>query len=90
MEGRQINDSQWRQIEGFLPGRPGSVGVTARDNRRFVDGVLWVLRSGAQWQDLPEDYGKWKSVHKRYTGGPVPVFGRRCFRCCWRTRTAGM
>ena len=65
MEGRQISDDQWQQIEGILPGRPGSVGVTARDNRLFVDGVLWVLRSGAEWKDLPEEYGK--TVHKRYT-----------------------
>ena len=67
MEGRQISDCQWEQIEGFLPGRPDSVGVTAKDNRLFVDGVPWALRSGAEWQDLPEEYGKWKSAHKRYT-----------------------
>ena len=67
MEGRQISDGQWEQIEGFLPGRPDSVGVTAKDNRLFVDGVLWVLRSGAEWKDLPAEHGKWKSVHKRYT-----------------------
>ena len=67
MGGRQINDSQWQQIEGLLPGTPGSVGVTAKDNRLFVDGVLWVLRSGAEWKDLPEEYGKWKTSHKRYT-----------------------
>ena len=53
--------------EGFLPGRPDSVGVTAKDNRLFVDGVLWVLRSGAEWKDLPEEYGRWKTSHKRYT-----------------------
>ena len=67
MEGRQISDDQWQRIEGFLPGRPDSVGVTARDNRLFVDGVLWVLRSGAEWKDLPGEYGKWKTSHKRYT-----------------------
>ena len=50
-----------------MPGRPGSVGVTARDSRIFVNGVLWVLRSGAHWKDLPAEYGNWESVHKRFT-----------------------
>ena len=66
MDGRQIRDEQWEQLEGFLPGRPGSVGVTAKDNRRFIDAVLWVLRIGAQWQDLPGEYSKWKTIHRRY------------------------
>ena len=48
----QLSSTQWRQVESFLPGRPGWVGVTAKDNRTFVNGVLWVLRSGAQWKDL--------------------------------------
>jgi len=67
MKRYELSASQWRKIEGFLPGQPGWVGVTARDNRGFVNGVLWVLRSGAHWQDLPPQYGKWKSVHKRFT-----------------------
>lgn len=67
MKRYELSASQWRRIEGFLPGRPGSVGVTARDNRGFVNGVLWVLRSGARWSDLRAGYGNWKSVHKRFT-----------------------
>jgi hypothetical protein len=47
-------------------GRKEHVGRTAADNRVFVNGVLWVLRSGARWHDLPERYGKYKSVHKRF------------------------
>ena len=54
VEGRQTRDGQWQQIERFLPGRPDSAGVTAKDNRLFVDGVLRVLRSGAECKDLPE------------------------------------
>ena len=67
MKRHELSGLQWRKIKGFLPGRPGSVGVTAKDNRNFVNGVLWVLRSGAEWQNLPAGYGKWKSVHKRFT-----------------------
>ena len=67
MKRYELSASQWRRIGHFLPGRPGSVGVTAKDNRNFVNGVLWTLRSGARWKDLPDKYGKWKSVHKRFT-----------------------
>ena len=67
MERYELSAAQWRRIEGSLPGRPGCVGVTAKDNRKFVNGVLWVLRSGAHWKDLPHGYGNWKSVHKRFT-----------------------
>ena len=67
MKRYELSTSQWRKIEGFLPGRNGSVGVTAKDNCLFVNGVLWVLRSGAHWKHLPAEYGNWKSVHKRFT-----------------------
>ena len=62
----ELSDLQWEKIKDFLPGREQHVGRTAVDNRLFVDGVLWVLRSGARWADLPERYGKYKSVHKRF------------------------
>jgi transposase len=63
----ELTDAQWARIGTLLPGKEGDRGRTAKDNRLFVDGVLWVLRSGARWSDLPERYGKWKSVHKRFT-----------------------
>ena len=63
----ELSDQQWKRIEPLLLGKPGDPGQTGRNNRLFVDGVLWVLRSGAGWQDLPERHGKWKSVHKRFT-----------------------
>ena len=68
MVGRyELSDAQWRRIADLLPGKPGDRGRTGADNRLFVNAVLWVLRSGAWWQDLPERYGKWKTVHKRFT-----------------------
>jgi putative transposase len=62
----ELSDVQWGRIERLLPGRSDTVGRTAADNRVFVNGVLWVLRSGARWHDLPERDGKYKSVHKRF------------------------
>lgn len=62
----ELSDAQWQRIEALLPGKKGDPGRTAADNRLFVNGVLWVLRSGAHWHDLPERYGKWKSVHTRF------------------------
>lgn len=63
----ELNQAQWERIEPLLPGKAGDPGRTATDNRLFVNGVLWVLRSGAHWCDLPERYGRWKSAHKRFS-----------------------
>ncbi len=48
-------------------GQAGDPSRTRSDNRLFVNGVLWVLRSGAHWRDLPERYGKWKTAHQRFS-----------------------
>ena len=50
------------------------VGATS-DNRLFVNAVLWVLRSGAHWHDLPERYGKYKTIHKRFADGRIKASG---------------
>ena len=63
----ELEDRQWDRIAAVLPGKAGDPGRTAADNRLFVNAVLWVLRSGAHWHDLPARYGKYKSVHKRFT-----------------------
>ncbi len=47
-------------------GQASAPGRTGADNRLFVNGCLWVFRSGAHWRDLPERYGKWKTVHRRF------------------------
>ena len=63
----ELSEAQWVRIAPFLLGKPGDPGRSGADNRLFVNGVLWVLRSGANWQHLPERYGKYKSVHARFT-----------------------
>jgi transposase len=62
-----LRDDQGERIEGWLPGREGSVGVTARDNRLFVEAVLYRYRAGIPWRDLPERLGAWKAVHTRFS-----------------------
>ena len=61
----ELTDAQWRRVEDLLPGKKSDPGRTGADNRLFVNAVLWVLRSGAHWHDLPERYGKYKTVHKQ-------------------------
>src|SRR3954453_12291029 len=53
--------------QDLLPGRIGHVGVTAQDNRRFVEAVLYRYRAGIPWRDLPERFGDWKNVHRRFS-----------------------
>ena len=61
-----LRDDQWRRIEGFLPGKATDCGVTAKDNRLFVEAVLWIVRTGSPWRDLPTDFGHWHRVYVRY------------------------
>jgi transposase len=61
-----IRDEDWERIKDLLPGRAGQPGVTARDNRLFIDAVLWIAKTGAPWRDLPERFGHWNSVWRRF------------------------
>ena len=61
-----IRDEDWERIKDHLPGRAGLPGVTARNNRLFLDAVLWIAKTGAPWRDLPERFGNWNSVWRRF------------------------
>jgi transposase len=61
-----ISDADWDRVKDLLPGRPGQPGWVAKDNRLFLDAVLWVAKTGAPWRDLPERLGHWNSVWKRF------------------------
>ena len=61
-----ISDADFARIEHLLPGRPGDTGWVAADNRRFIDAVLYVAKTGVPWRDLPERLGNWNSVWRRF------------------------
>ena len=62
-----LTEAQWNRIKDLLPGQVGGHGRVAKDNRAFVNAVLWILRTGAPWRDLPPSMGGWKNTHRRFT-----------------------
>jgi len=62
-----LRNDQWDRIKDLLPGRAGTVGVTAKDNRLFVEAVLYRYRTGIPWRDLPERFGDFRVVHTRFS-----------------------
>jgi putative transposase len=75
MGRHELTDEQWDAIKDHLPGKKGDPGRTAANNRRFVNAVLWLARTGAPWRDLPSRFDKWNSAFKRYN--------RWCKRGVW-------
>ena len=61
-----LSDEQYERIAPILPGKPGDPGRTAGDNRLFLEAVLWIVRTGAPWRDLPEVFGCWNTVFRRF------------------------
>ena len=75
-----LRDDQWERIKNLLLGREGSVGVTAADNRLFVEAVLYRYRAGIPWRDLPERFGDGVKVHRRFTRWAISGVWRRIFQ----------
>ena len=61
-----VRDAVWAKIAPLLPGKASDSGVTVKDNRLFLEAVLWRVRTGLPWRDLPEGFGKWNSVFQRF------------------------
>lgn len=66
MRRYEISDENWERIAPLLPGKKSDPGRTAEDNRRFINAVLWIARSGAAWRDLPERFGPWGTIYQRF------------------------
>lgn len=79
MDRLVLRDGQWERISGLIIGRPDQRGSTGRDNRMFVEGVLWIVRTGSPWRDLPEAFGEWNSVFRRFSRWSAKGVWRRMF-----------
>jgi putative transposase len=62
-----LSDAAWERIAPHIIGDERSRGSSGRDNRLFVEGVLWIVRTGAPWRDLPDLFGDWNSVFRRFS-----------------------
>lgn len=62
----RLSDDEWAVIGPLLPPERGRWARPASDNRPYFEGMLWMARTGAQWRRLPDAYGKWNSVFRRY------------------------
>ena len=66
MSRGDLNEAEWRLLKDRLPAERGRKSRPAQDNRKIVNGILWRIRTGAPWRDVPEKYGKWMTVYQRF------------------------
>lgn len=66
MDRMVLTEAQWAKMEQHCLGKPGDPGRSGTDNRLFIEGVLWIVRTGSPWRDLPAYFGKWNTVYVRF------------------------
>ena len=66
MSRDDLTEAEWRLLKDLLPPERGRKNRPASDNRPIVNGILWRIRTGTPWRDVPEKYGKWSSVYQRF------------------------
>jgi transposase len=74
-----LSDAQWAKMAPHCLGKPGDPGRSGSDNRLFVEGILWIARTGSPWRDLPASFGKWNTVFTRYSDWVRADVFRRLF-----------
>jgi transposase len=66
MNRHELTSTQWERLQPLLPPQHPTTGRPNRDHRTIINGILWILRTGAPWRDLPERYGPWRTVASRF------------------------
>lgn len=67
MHRHALTDQEWEHVSPLIPRREAKTGRPAKDPRLMLDGVLWILGTGAPWRDLPDRFGSCKTVHRYFT-----------------------
>lgn len=77
----EITTTEWNRIKGMLPPeRSGQKGRPRKDNRTMLNGMLWIMRTGCQWREMPECYGSWQSVYARFRKWEADGLFEKIFR----------
>ena len=82
MERFVLTDAQCAKMEPHCLGKPSDPGRSGRDNRLFVEAVLWIARTGSPWRDLPPSFGNWNSVYVRFRDWRDAGVFKRIFDAC--------
>ena len=67
MDRDVLTDAQWAKIEPWCLGKRADPGRSGRNNRLFMEAVLWIVRTGSPWRDLPERFGNWSTAFRRFS-----------------------
>jgi len=79
-----VSDAVWAKVAGLLPGKATDPGATGKDSRLFLEAVLWRVRTGSPWRDLPSGFGNWNSVFQRFRRWVRAGVFERLFERVWR------
>jgi transposase len=82
LDSKCLTNEQWIRVAPELPGKPGDPGCHAKDNRLFVEAVLWIARTGSPWRDLPAEFGKWFTATRVSGDGRERAYGSGFLRRC--------
>lgn len=78
MHRHELTDKQWRKLAKLFPSRPGRHAKLG--DRNFINAILWVMKTGAPWRDLPERFGSWKTIYNRFANWAKRDLWRRFFK----------